>query len=133
MPRSKSPRYRGATPKLTAGEHKIHCHLCFHLDGFPVQKVGAISPLTYGLNRSWRKHGMAAEQLQILDGSVLSDGRSQPNATLNPSRFNAVHQIAFHHVRNRRVMGRHGRRGDDDWEPIPGGAENTVVRTGPSP
>src|SRR5512146_660930 len=68
---------------LSARQREVHHYLGVHCHWFTVQHVGLVAPLLHGFNCSRGQHGMSADQLQVLDRTVLADLRLQQNLPLD--------------------------------------------------
>jgi len=63
----------GGRRYLVRLQGEVHGNLCLYLDWLAVQDVGAVLPLFYCVERGWDQHGMASDQVQILDRSSFVD------------------------------------------------------------
>ena len=88
-------------------EYEVQCDLSIHLDRFAVENVRPVPPLAHRLKCCRNQHGMACDQSQVLDRSVLTYHRGQDNGALNSCipcqrrihRLHAPNQTSFQHAR----------------------------------
>ena len=62
---------------LSARQREVHHDLRVHCHRFAVQHVWLVAPLLYGFNGGRGQHRVTADQLQVLDRTVLADLRLQ--------------------------------------------------------
>src|SRR5581483_3559352 len=68
---------------LAASQGEVDRNLCFHFHRFTVQNVGPVTPLLHGFDSGRGKHGVSANEAQILDGTVLADLSLQQHTSLD--------------------------------------------------
>ena len=122
--------------KLTARQDEVHFYFGLHLNRLAVEFVGAVSPLPHRLDCGLHQHGMAAQYLQIFDGTVTADHRSRHHQSLDADLpcqrrivwLDPMDQIPFHHPRDRRVMDGRRRRRRQHMIGAEYGIENSASR-----
>ncbi len=62
---------------LSSGEREVNGYFRIYFDRFAVQQVRFVLPLLHGVQCTLHQHGMPADQLQVLDGTILADLCSQ--------------------------------------------------------
>src|SRR6202050_4577009 len=68
---------------LASRQGKVHRNFRIHFNRFAIQQIGLVLPLPHGVERTLYQHGMPADQLQVFDGPIFADLRSQNNCSLN--------------------------------------------------